>query len=169
MLFFPLHRIRQIVDGIDIVGGAEFLARTREALELLRPTGFFAEIQEHVAVIKQGRRSGMRARAARPTFVVGKRTWRHSALWYAGAIAHDACHAKLYRDAKARDGKEPDADRWTGREAEKTCLAFQIRALRALGADAATVAYLEELEKNPVYQGHTRGWRSWRDYLRRRW
>jgi hypothetical protein len=110
----------------------------------------------------------MWAQAKRPTFVVGRRTWSHSSLWYAGAIAHDAYHSKLYHDAK-RGTAHPPADCWTGPEAERKCLAFQIEALTALGADDATVAYLEKLRKNPTYQGHHKGWRSWRDYFRRRW
>ena len=111
----------------------------------------------------------MRADAKRPTFVVGKPTWSHSALWYAGAIAHDSYHSKLYHDARQNTGKRPSADSWTGKEAEKKCLAFQIEVLESLNADDETVAYLRELEKNPTYQGHNRGWRSWWDYWRRRW
>jgi hypothetical protein len=150
-------------------GRPEFLYRTKEALELLRPAPFFSEIQHYVAIIQQGRRSGMRAYAKRPAFVVGMRTWSHSALWYAGAIAHDSYHSKLYHEARESSGGNPPGDRWTGSAAEKKCLAFQIEVLKALHADAETVAYLEELEKNPTYQGHTRGWRSWREYWYRRW
>jgi hypothetical protein len=167
----PSFRLRtsEIVHGVEISGSDEFLSRTKEALALLRPTPFFSEIQRTIALIKQGRRSGMRAFAKRPTFVVGKRTWSHSALWYAGAIAHDSYHSKLYHDARESSGGKPPADCWTGREAEKKCLAFQIKVLETLGADAETIAYLKQVEKNPTYQGHNLGWRSWRDYLRRRW
>jgi hypothetical protein len=164
-----LPRTSEIVHGVEISGSDEFLSRTKEALALLRPTPFFSEIQRTIAVIKQGKRSGMRAYAKRPTFVVGKRTWSHSALWYAGAIAHDSYHSKLYHDARENSGGNPPADCWTGREAEKKCLAFQIEVLKALHVDEKTLAYLEEVEKNPTYQGHHRGWRSWRDYWKRRW
>ncbi len=167
----PCFRLRtsEIVHGVKISGSDEFLSRTKEALDLLRPTPFFSEIQRTIAVIKQGRRSGMRAYAKRPAFVVGKPTWRHSALWYAGAIAHDSYHSKLYHEARESSDGNPPADCWTGIEAEKKCLAFQIEVLETLGAGAETVAYLKELEKNPTYQGHTRGWRGWIDYWRRRW
>lgn len=167
LLFKQSHS--EIVDGIEIKGSPAFLVCTREALALLRRTPFFKVIPRYIAVIKQGRRSGMRAYAKRPTFVVGKRTWTYSALWYTGAIAHDSYHSKLYREARAITGKKPPADCWTGSEAEKKCLAFQIEVLKALHANEKTLAYLEELEKNPTYQGHNLGWRSWRDYLRRRW
>ena len=164
-----LRRQTELLYEIEIRGSTKFLLRTREALDLLRPTLFFSEIQRHIAVIQQGKRSGMRAGAKRPTFVVGKRTWSHSALWYAGAIAHDSYHSKLYHDAKSISGKKPPADCWTGKEAEKKCLAFQIEVLQSLDADEKMVAYLRKLEKNPTYQSHNRGWRSWWDYWRRRW
>ena len=150
-------------------GGAEFIRATRAALELLQSHSRFVEVQRYVAMIKQGRRSGMHAAAKKPAFVVGKRTWSHSPLWYAGAIAHDAYHSKLYHDGKAAACGEPPADCWTGGEAEQRCLGFQIEIVKTLGADASTVAYLEELRKNPTYQGHNKGLRGWWDYLLRRW
>jgi hypothetical protein len=167
LLFKQSHS--ETVDGIEIKGSPAFLVCTKEALELLKPTPFFNVVPRYIAIIKQGKRSGMRAYAKRPTFVVGKPTWRHSAVWYAGTIAHDSYHSKLYHETRAITGKNPPADCWTGIEAEKKCLAFQIKVLEMLNADAETVAYLEELEKNPAYQGHNRGWRGWIDYWRRRW
>jgi len=167
----PLPRSRsETFEGIKIRGGFDFLLRTHAALALLRPTSRFAQIRNSIGLIRQGRRSGMKAWAKEPTFVVGAPTWRHSTLWYAGAIAHDAYHAKLYVAAKqVSRGKEPDADAWTGTEAEKQCLDFQLQVLRELNADPKTMAYLEECLKNPTYQGHNRGWRSWLDYLKRWW
>ena len=167
-LFLP-QRKSESIDGIEINGSAEFLARTKEALELLRPTPYFPDIQRHMAVIKEGKRSGMRAGAKRPTFVVGKPTWSHSALWYAGAIAHDAYHSKLHHDATASTGQTPPADCWTGSEAEKQCLAFQLRVLQELEADEKMITYLRGCAENPAYQGRHRGWMAWWDYLRRWW
>ena len=164
------HRQSEIVDGIEVRGRVAFRARTREALELLRLTAFFEAARDHIAVIRQGRRSGMKAWADKPTFTVGKATWKHSAVWYAGAIAHDAYHAKLYFDAKGgKRGKEPDSDAWTGAEAEKRCLAFQRRVLVELNADEKIIEYIDRCAQDPTYQGHTTGWRSWLDYLLRWW
>jgi hypothetical protein len=147
---FFRRRKRETVDNIEVSGSPTFLLRTKEALGLLGLTPFFSEIQRTIALIKEGIRCGMRAYAKRPTFVVGKRTWSHPALWYAGAIAHDSYHSKLYHDARESSGEKPPADCWTGIEAEKKCLAFQIKVLEMLNADAETVAYLKELEKNPA-------------------
>lgn len=169
MKFFD-HRLTEIVDGVEVRGRAAFRVRTREALELLRLSPLFGTARDHIAVIRQGRQSGMKAWAVKPTFTVGKATWRHSVVWYAGAIAHDAYHAKLYFDAKGgKRGNEPDADAWTGVEAEKECLAFQRRVLVELNADEKIIAYIDRCALNPTYQGHTTGWRGWLNYLGRWW
>lgn len=155
---------------IEIRGGREFLLHTQDSLRRLKLTPQFELIQNHIAVIRQGRRSGMKAWAVKPTFTVGKATWRHSALWYAGAIAHDAYHAKLYCDAKGgKRRKEPDSEAWTGVEAEKLCLAFQRQVLLELNADEKIIAYIDRCAQNPTYQGRATGWRGWLAYLRRWW
>ena len=160
----------EVVDSVEVRGSAAFRARTREALELLRESALFGAVRDHIAVIRQGRRSGMKALAKKPTFTVGVATWTHSAVWYAGAIAHDAYHAKLYRDAKdGHRSREPDSNVWTGTEAEKQCLAFQRQVLLELNADEKIIAYIDHCAINPTYQGHPTGWRGWLDYLRRWW
>jgi hypothetical protein len=160
----------EIIDGFEIRGTARFRSRTRESLASLRNTAEFELIQAHLGVICQGKRSGMKAWAKKPTFVVGKATWQQSPVWYAGAIAHDAFHAKLYLDArKSCSGRKPAADAWTGAASEKQCLFFQRRTLESLGADQQILAYIDECAKNPTYQGRHTGWRSWLDYLKRRW
>jgi hypothetical protein len=160
----------EFIDAIEVRGNAAFRADTQEALALLRSSPLFVAVRKYLPIIQQGKRSGMRAWAEKPTFVVGKPTWQHSVLWYAGAIAHDAYHAKLYHEAKQKTGgREPGANCWTGVAAEKNCLEFQRRVLLELKADEKTIAYIEECEKNPTYHGRTQWWLSWLDYIRRRW
>ena len=137
---------------------------------MLRSVPHFGVIRANLAVIRQGKRSGMKAWSPKPMFIVGAATWKHSTLWYAGAIAHDAYHAKLYREAKSGGGGvEPAADSWTGPDAERQCLGFQKQVLAHLGADAQTIAYIERCEAAPTYQGAHKGWRSCLDYARRWW
>jgi hypothetical protein len=158
------------VDGIEIRGGADFRRRTREAIALLRQLAVYELIRAHLAVIRQGKRSGVQAWARRPVFTVGAPTWNHSAVWYAGAIAHDAFHAKLYRDATRRNPtSEPATDAWSGKAAERACLAFQREVLLALRADGAMIAHVEKHGENPTYQGRHRGWGRWLDYRKRWW
>ena len=157
-------------DGIKIHGWPDFLLQSKQSLELLQPIAQFKVIQANIAIIRQGNRSGMRAWAKNPTFIVGRRSWEHSVLGYASAIAHDAYHSKLYREAKnAMGGAEPEANAWTGVEAEKKSLAFQREVMLDLNADPKKIAYLEGCAKHPTYQGRNYGWRSWLDYLGRWW
>jgi hypothetical protein len=156
--------------GIEIRGSAAFVVRTREALDLLEAAGRLSAITPYIGLIRQAKRSGMKAWAKPPTFLVGDRTWQHSALWYAGAIAHDAYHAKLFFTVRnGTCGKDPGADAWIGAEAEKACLAFQQEILRELNADENILGYLAECRKNPSYQGRAEGLRGWLDYLKRWW
>lgn len=153
--------------GIEVRGSAGFLKRTHESLELLEPTRGFQEIRPYIAVIQESKRSGMRAQYERPTYEVGKATWQHSALWYAGTIVHDGYHSKLYHDAKAsRFGSEPELLTWSGAEAEKKCLDAQERVLRELNAPASTIEYIRKWAENPTYQGDPA---SSSDYQKRWW
>lgn len=156
--------------GLDVYGDEEFRQQTEQALALLQTLPQFELIRAHLAVIRQGKRSGVTAWAEQPIFTVGTPTWTHSPLWYAGTIAHDAYHPKLYRDAKRSNfGKEPAADAWSGKAAERACLLFQRQVLVSLGADKSIIEYVEKHAENPTYQGRNWGWRGWLDYHKRWW
>ena len=158
------------VCGMEVRGDAEFRRRTGEALALLQPLAEFDLIRSNLAAIRQGARSGVTAWAARPVFTVGAATWSHSPIWYAGAIAHDAFHAKLYRDASKPDPvREPDPVAWRGKAAERACLLFQRQVLAALQAHQTVIEYVEKHARNPTYQGRSKGPGRWLDYRKRWW
>ena len=155
---------------MEVCGDNEFRRRTGEALALLEPLAQFEVIHVHLAAIRQGKRSGVTAWTERPIFTVGAPTWNHSPLWYAGAIAHDAYHVKLYRDAKKWNrGRTPTVDAWSGKAAERRCLSFQRNVLFSLKADETILHYLERHLENPTYQGRNKGWVGWLDYRKRWW
>lgn len=163
-------RLSEIIEGIEVRGHCGFRARTREALALLQKTPAFSLVRTHVRIIRQGTRSGMHPWGHEPTFVAGRATWRHSAVWYAGAIAHDAYHAKLYAEALAAGGgAEPPATSWTGVDPENQCLAFQYTVLKLLHGDENTLRYVEQWAENPTYAGRAYGLGGWLDYLSRWW
>ena len=137
---------------IAINGGPEFTARTREALRLLRLSAGFPEVRRFVAEIREARCSGMNVYAPHPTYDVGEPTWKAGALWYAGTIAHDAHHSRLYFEAKGSGKAEPEEAAWSGAEAEKKCLAVQYRVLAELRAPEVTLAYIRGLSVAPTYQ-----------------
>ncbi len=156
--------------GVEVYGDSEFRRRTGEALLLLQPLEQFELIQTHLAAIRQGKRSGVTAWASRPVFTVGAATWYYSPLWYGGAIAHDAYHVKLYRDAKNRcQGTDPEAEAWSGKAAERACLSFQRQVLLALKADHRILDHIEKHLQNPTYQGRNKGTGGWLDYRKRWW
>jgi|SRR5579883_313866 len=126
--------------GIRLDGPDDFQKATADALRLLEKSGDLPEVAAYVKKIKRARCSGMEVYTG--TFAVGDPTWKASAVWYAGAIAHDSRHARLYRESAASSGAE----------AERKCLAFQLEVLERLGADAKTLAYVRELMKDPTYQ-----------------
>ena len=153
--------------GIKVEGDEGFLKRTQEALKMLAQLPEFLQIKPHIGLIRRAERSGMRAYDEIPTYEVADPTSSHSTIWYASTIAHDGFHSLLYHQGKERSkGREPDADLWTGTQAEKQCLEFQLKVLEQLTTEKYLLDYAREYMKDPKYQG---GNRSREDYQKRNW
>lgn len=149
--------------GIRVIGDQQFIARTREALVLLSGLKEFAIIKKPViSLIRKAERSGMRADALISTFDVGPATVESSPVWYASAIAHDGYHSFLFHEEKKRRaGRPPNRDAWTGVEAEKRCLAFQLKVLEQLTDDETLLSYVKENMTNPKYHEISGDKRDW--------
>jgi hypothetical protein len=129
-----------------IEGDEEFTQRTLDAIGLLSPLPEFERIKPYIHVIKQAERSGMFAYYPEPTLEVGEKTWRHSPEWYASVIAHDSHHSLLYWTEWHRlSGETPGRDVWTGAEAERKCLEFQMRVLKKVAKNSWDVQYLQRV------------------------
>jgi hypothetical protein len=152
----------KLPDGLLIEGSESFRAATLAALAVLSHTSVYAVVVEHLRKIREAPASGMRAWGDDPAFEVGRSTWEHSPIWYASAIAHDARHAQLYNDAKAQSsGAEPELALWTGVQAERECLAAQLKVLEELSAPDEWVAYVNQLRVQPEYQDVSYTKRDW--------
>lgn len=150
------------VGDIAIDGNSQFTTETEKALNLLHKSSDYFTITQYVKRLKEYDHSGMDVYSDVPTFQVGEDTWKGDPVWYAGAIAHDSCHSRLYFEAKANNGgNEPDRNAWTGSQAEITCLGFQIKVLQEIGGDQATIDYLKEVMKDPKYQNVPYENRTW--------
>jgi len=132
---------------IQIVGDAACQTSTQAALRLLgdkAPT-HYAIVKAYVGIIEctsQG--SGMYAYENPPRYLVGDATINAGTIWYAGTIAHDAGHSKLYNDYKLlHPGKPVPDDVWTGETAEKTCLDAQFDALTKIGGTQYQLDYVK--------------------------
>lgn len=124
--------------SIEIVGDAACQNDTAQALDLLksRAETHYNVIIQYIGIIEcinQG--SGMWAWEEPPRYKVGDATRGGGTLWYAGTIAHDACHSKLYHDGKT----------WTGEQAEAECVNVQYDALEKMGAPQSTLDYVRNL------------------------
>lgn len=157
---------KELFEGIEIRGDKEFIARTKEALSLLlERSKSFPTVKSYVGRIEQAQRSGIWANYEIPTADIADKTSEVSPVWYASVLAHESYHSLLYYKDKEKTGKEPDAIAWTGVKAEKKCLEFQLQTLKELAAEDYIIKYVEDLMKNPQYQGS--GSRA--DYLKRNW
>jgi hypothetical protein len=151
-----------VLYGIQIKGQAIFVQKTKAALNLLNSRNGLSVIKQYVGVIQEAKSSGMKAWLEPPVYEVGAPTWNNTDIWYAGTIAHDAYHSKLYHEAKAKNfGKEPDESAWTGKEAEKICLDYQLAILQKIGADKKILDYVAGLAKDPQYQNIPYAARRW--------
>ena len=149
-------------EGIKINGDSTFISSTKEALSLLAKLPEFEIIKANIAIIEMSEHSGMDAALAIPTYGVNQLTYTSVTEWYASTIAHDSYHSYLYhKNLYLNKGKEPNLDTWTGKEAEKECIGFQLKVLKKITKRQNLISYLEELKKNPTYQDIPYEKRNW--------
>lgn len=123
--------------AIQIKGDAGCKSSTMDALTLLSDSAptHYTTVTKYIGVIECVQKgSGMFASETPPRFAVGDNERNAGTIWYAGTIAHDAGHSKLYNDYKtAHPGEPVPPDVWTGEAAERICLDAQYDALTKIG------------------------------------
>ncbi|MEL6110262.1 MAG: hypothetical protein AAFU85_30000 [Planctomycetota bacterium] len=153
-----------------IEGNQRFVEQVGSAMKLMKDKTprVYDLIQKNVAIVKQGKRSGMWAFRDPPTFEMADPTAFYSITWCAGSIAHDAFHSKLYRDYLDAKGRPVPNAVWTGREAELKCLSFQLDVLEKVGASRREIEHCRaqngehfDIDKDGNYE--------WSDYFQRNW
>ena len=131
---FTLYAHWKKLKAIEIVGDAQFVINTKNALALIKQSPKNYEIvTQYIGRIKQAPSSGMAAYLNPPTFNVGNPTSTYSTTWYATCIVHDAYHSKLYNDYLATHQSVPYTV-WGNYTAEMKCLEVQISFQREIGA-----------------------------------
>ncbi|MCK4734408.1 MAG: hypothetical protein KAT65_18275 [Methanophagales archaeon] len=134
--------------NITIEGDDDFQQKTKAALSLIeeKDPDAYELIRKYIGTIAPGNASGMKAYDNPPKYVVGERTYNSDTIWYAGTIAHDAYHSKLYDDYKMKNpDKNVPYDVWTGRDAEAQCINFQYNTLKKIGASNYTLNYVKNV------------------------
>lgn len=153
-----------------VTGTAQVLAQVEAALILLKEKApdVHALIQKNVAIIAEGKRSGMWAYKSPPTYEISNTSALYSISWCAGTIAHDAYHSKLYHDYLNAKGAPVPDEVWTGTDAERLCIAFQLSVLRKIGAPKHEIEYCIKLN-GKHYDVNRDGKYDWDDYFKRKW
>lgn len=159
----PEKTVRKEVLGIDVVGPQSLIDASSRSLALLRETDCWESDIVLLERIESNTYSGVDITGPEITFLVNPATWNYSDIWFAGAIAHDAHHAKLYTDAVKQYGVEGVEDKmWKGTEGETLALKFQIEVLKQLKAEQYIIDFLQQLiDAGPVYQDIPLDQRNW--------
>ena len=166
ILLLPLA---SLAGEMQIKGDDKFQAQIAAALALLEKQAPAQHqfVYHYIGKIEQAPRSGMRAYDNIPTLQLNDRTTFYSLTWAAGSIAHDACHSRLYLEYKKRNAKVPDHI-WIGKDAENTCLAYQLSVLKEIGAPVAEIEYFKTISPD-YYDPNKNGKFNWDDYRKRNW
>lgn len=149
---------------ITIRGNESCVTSTLKALKLLSdnaPT-HYAVVTQNISIIECAPSgSGMYAYEDQPRYVVGDATRNAGLIWYAGTIAHDAGHSKLYHDyLSAHPNNAVPVDVWTGENAERACLDAQYNALAKLNSPQYYLDYVSNVINTQYYnvQAADRWW-----------
>lgn len=122
-------------DDILIQGSTEFIAKTKEALDLLSKTDAYKVIAPYLKHIWQHDKSGLNVNNDEMPFEVGRKTWDSDAIWYASCIAHDGFHALIAKEIMKKHNGLLPSDYWsteTRTDEESRCFYFQIEALKQM-------------------------------------
>lgn len=161
----------QVFDGLRVTGSTSFRTQVVSALVLLRDKSpaAYGIVTNHLGVIKQARRSGMRSDLSPPTFELANPTAFYSLTWCAGSIAHDSMHSKIFQDfRKAHDGAQPP-HAWSSQvEEEKKCIAHQLQVLREIGAPTLEIDHCAEQDGTHP-DVNKDGKYDWDDYEKGNW
>jgi hypothetical protein len=151
----------------EIVGSARFSNQVERAILLLKKcdTNAYAIVTNCVGRKQEGKRSGMWAYKAPPTYEMSDASAFCSLTWCAAVVAHDSFHSKLYRDYRKDHGEPVPDSVWTGTAAEQQCMKFQLAVMEHIGASKGEMDYArKQADGHYVKDGET-----WSEYNRRPW
>jgi len=162
-LLRSLFQARSEVGGIEIRGRQAFCDQVAAALRLLRTEvpEAFALCQRHFDLVIMSRHSGVDV-GMRPAIVMlGEPASTVSMAYLASDLAHEAMHCSLYRSYSDRDpDRDVPAAIYSGEDAERQCLEYQISVLKQLGETDADASRLRDLMKTKWWNvpWHERTW-----------
>ena len=134
--------------AIEIEGSSKYRGQVEACLDLLskKAQREYQFIKDHIGIISQNGKSGMRAWENPPRYQMSDTTAFYSISWCAGTIAHDAYHSFLYKKYSPINGGKPPYEKWAGTSAEKKSIKFQLSVMRKIGASNHEISYLKSLD-----------------------
>jgi len=134
--------------AIEVEGSLKYKGQVEGCLDLLskKAKSEYKLVKDHIGVISQNGKSGMRAWENPPRYQMSDTTAFYSLSWCAGTIAHDAYHSFLYKKYSPIDGGKPPYDKWAGTSAEKKSIDFQLSVMKKIGASNHEISYLKSLD-----------------------
>lgn len=139
-----------IIPTLYVKGGGYCLEKTNEALHLLKDkaSSHYDNVGKYIGLIEcssRRARSGMYPWEDPPRFRVRRDIFDTDAIWYAGAIVHDACHSQQYHDYLANNPGSKYVPRsvYSEKEAEAECLQIQYDALKKIGARQEVLDFIQ--------------------------
>ncbi len=134
--------------AIEIEGSLKYRKQIESCLNLLMNEAKkdYKLIEDHIGIISQNDRSGMRAWEKPPRYQMSDTTAFYSLTWCAGTIAHDAYHSFLYQKYSPIGGGKPPYEKWAGFSSEKKSIDFQLTVMRKIGASGHEINYLKSLD-----------------------
>lgn len=143
-----LPEIKSFTHSMRIEGDARYTQQVNHCLDILASRGEeeYQFVLEHIGVISQSSRTGMKAWEDPPRFDMSDTTAFASGPWCANSISHDAYHSYLYKKYKLSPYRRTEYDLWAGFEAERKAIAYQLKSAEKIGLSSDLVSYLETLD-----------------------
>ncbi len=143
-----LPEIKSFTHTMRIEGDALYIQQVNHCLDVLasRAEEEYQVVLEHIGVISQNSRTGMKAWEDPPRFDMSNTTAFSSGPWCANSISHDAYHSYLYKGYKLSPYRRTEYELWAGFEAERKAIAYQLESAEKIGMSSDLVVYLKSLD-----------------------
>ena len=136
------------VHAITVEGNSKYKVQVEKCLKLLssKARSEYELIKEHIGIIQQSNKSGMKAWENPPRYLMSDKTAFYSVTWCASTIAHDAYHSYLYQKYMPGNGGKPPYKKWGGFEAEREAIKYQEQVMKKIGSSNYEINYLKTLD-----------------------
>ena len=150
-------------EGIEVRGPKDFCDRVAAALRVLSTgaSAAFDLCQRHFNLVIRSRHSGVDAKTRPAIVMLGQWVTSVSTAYLASGLAHEAHHCRLYWSYREREPRrEVPREVFTGEEAERQCLEYQIAVLKQLGETEEVTECVRESIKTRYWNvaWHERTW-----------